>query len=80
MNKPDISIIILTYNEELHIERCIKNLQPIAQEIFIVDFFLPTKPCRLQNHWELKFFNVPGKITQINSSGGLIIAQYKQAG
>ena len=39
MNKPDISVIILTYNEELHIERCIKNLQPIAQQILIVDSF-----------------------------------------
>jgi len=35
----DISIIILTYNEELHIERCIKNLQSMAQQIFIVDSF-----------------------------------------
>jgi glycosyltransferase involved in cell wall biosynthesis len=35
----DISVIILTYNEELHIERCIKNLLPIASQIFIVDSF-----------------------------------------
>ncbi|PPC90601.1 MAG: glycosyl transferase [Methylobacter sp.] len=34
-----ISVIILTYNEELHIERCIKNIQPIAEEIFIIDSF-----------------------------------------
>ena len=33
----DISIIILTYNEELHIERCIKSLLPFAEQIFIVD-------------------------------------------
>lgn len=25
---PDISIIILTYNEQLHIERCIRNPLP----------------------------------------------------
>jgi glycosyltransferase involved in cell wall biosynthesis len=29
----------LTYNEEKHIERCIKSLQPFAQEIFVVDSF-----------------------------------------
>ncbi len=35
----DITAIILTYNEELHIKRCILSLQPIASEIFIVDSF-----------------------------------------
>lgn len=33
----DISCIILTYNEEIHIERCIKNIQEIAHTIFVVD-------------------------------------------
>lgn len=35
----DISVIILTFNEEQHIGRCIKNLQAIAKEIFVVDSF-----------------------------------------
>ena len=34
-----LSIIILTYNEELHIERCIKNLNKFTSNIFIVDSF-----------------------------------------
>jgi len=34
-----ISVIILTYNEEQHIERCIKSLKPFAKEIFVVDSF-----------------------------------------
>lgn len=33
----DISVIILTYNEEIHIRRCIENVLPFAREIFIVD-------------------------------------------
>ncbi|WP_331774347.1 glycosyltransferase family 2 protein [Sulfurospirillum sp. 1612] len=33
----DISVIILTFNEEKHIERCIKSLLPFTKEIFIVD-------------------------------------------
>ena len=37
--KQDISVIILTYNEELHIERCIKSLLPVVKEIFIIDSF-----------------------------------------
>lgn len=35
----DLSVIILTYNEELHIRRCIENVLPIAKDIFIIDSF-----------------------------------------
>ncbi|MCD6425883.1 MAG: glycosyltransferase family 2 protein [Anaerolineales bacterium] len=35
----DLSIIILTYNEEIHIERCIKSAAQVAEKIFIVDSF-----------------------------------------
>lgn len=35
----NISVIILTYNEEHHIERCIANVKPFAHEIFLVDSF-----------------------------------------
>lgn len=35
--KQDISVVILTYNEQLHIERCIKSLLPVVKEIFIID-------------------------------------------
>lgn len=37
MNHLDITIIILTYNEELHIRRCIENVKPIAKEIIVID-------------------------------------------
>ena len=35
----EISIIILTYNEELHIKRCIESVCSIATEVFLVDSF-----------------------------------------
>jgi len=38
-NKPSLTIVLLTHNEEIHIERCICSLQPIASKIFIVDSF-----------------------------------------
>lgn len=34
-----ISIIILTHNEELHVERCINSLVSVANKIFVVDSF-----------------------------------------
>lgn len=34
-----ISFVVLTYNEEKHIERCINSLEPFAKEILVVDSF-----------------------------------------
>ncbi|WP_431196234.1 glycosyltransferase, partial [Maribacter dokdonensis] len=34
-----ISTIILTYNEEQHIERCIKNAQQFSESIYLIDSF-----------------------------------------
>jgi glycosyltransferase involved in cell wall biosynthesis len=41
--KQDISVLILTFNEEPHIERCIKSLQPFTEDIFIVDSYSTDK-------------------------------------
>lgn len=38
-----VTVVILTYNEEIHIERCIRSLQEIAEKIFIVDSFSTDK-------------------------------------
>ena len=35
----DLSVIILTYNEELHIRRCLENVLPFAKKIYVVDCF-----------------------------------------
>lgn len=58
----DISVIILTYNEEMHIRRCLENIVPIAKDVYIIDSFSTDKtldiareyPCVhiLQNKWE----------------------------
>ncbi|MFZ2284910.1 MAG: glycosyltransferase family 2 protein [Lutibacter sp.] len=40
MNKiPTLTAIILTYNEEIHLQRCLDSLKGVAQEIFIIDSF-----------------------------------------
>lgn len=33
----DLTTIILTYNEELHIRRCLENVCPISRKVFIID-------------------------------------------
>ena len=35
----DITVIILTYNEEIHIRRCLENIKPFAKEIYVIDCF-----------------------------------------
>lgn len=35
--KLDITAIILTYNEEIHIRRCLENVCPIAKKVIVVD-------------------------------------------
>lgn len=57
----DISVIILTFNEEMHIERCINSVKSITDQIFIVDSFSSDNTTNLaqkfnarvyQNKWE----------------------------
>ncbi len=57
----DISVIILTYNEEIHIRRCLERISPIVKAIFLIDCFSTDKTIEiaqcfdnvtiLQNQW-----------------------------
>lgn len=33
----DLTVVILTYNEKLHIERCVENVQRLTEKVFVVD-------------------------------------------
>lgn len=37
--KLDISVIILTYNEEKHIHRCVENVKRFAHKVYVIDCF-----------------------------------------
>ncbi len=39
MPTASLTVIILTYNEELHLERCIRSIQSVAERIVIVDSY-----------------------------------------
>ena len=39
MHKNNLSVLILTFNEEKHIKRCIESLTAITKDIFIVDSY-----------------------------------------
>lgn len=60
----DVSVIILTYNEEIHIRRCLDNIKDLARDIYIIDSFSTDRTLDivkeykeynvmiLQNKWE----------------------------
>ena len=35
----DLSAIILTRNEQVHIRRCLENILPLVREVFVIDCF-----------------------------------------
>lgn len=39
MSTLELSVVILTYNEEIHIRRCLDNIKDIAKEVFVIDSF-----------------------------------------
>lgn len=56
----DLTVIVLTYNEELHIRRCLENIKKFCNKIYIIDSFSTDKTveiCKdlgavvLQNKW-----------------------------
>lgn len=60
----DISVIILTYNEEIHIKRCIENVKLFTKHIFVVDSYSTDKTEEIalelgavvyKNKWEKKY-------------------------
>lgn len=40
-----ITAIVLTYNEELHIERCISSLMEVCEKVYVVDSFSSDSTC-----------------------------------
>lgn len=36
-NKMDLTVIILTYNEEIHIRRCLENVCPFSKKVYVID-------------------------------------------
>lgn len=47
----DLSVIILTYNEEIHIRRCLENVTPLAKEVFVVDCFSTDKTVEIAREY-----------------------------
>ena len=53
----DITVIILTYNESLHIERCIKSLLPITNKINVIDSFSTDSTVKIASRLGAKVYS-----------------------
>ena len=47
--------VIITYNEEKHIEKCLASLAPVVDEIVVVDSFSTDKTKSICNKYNVKF-------------------------
>ena len=54
--KLQISLIILTYNEEIHIERLLKNIDDWCDDVFIIDSFSTDKTLEIAKKYGAKIF------------------------
>jgi len=57
--KLPISVIILTYNEEIHLERVLKNIADWADEIFVVDSYSTDNTVQIAKRYGCKIVQHP---------------------
>lgn len=55
-NSLDITAIILTYNEEKHIKRCILSIKKFAKKIIIIDSFSTDKTLEIAKKFKVKIY------------------------
>lgn len=55
-NKLSLTVVILTYNEEIHLERCINSLLPFAERIVIVDSFSTDNTQQIAEKFQVDFY------------------------
>lgn len=64
-----IAAIILTYNEEKHISRCINSLKNICEEIFVIDSFSKDRTVEIAKEAGAQVYQNPWKTMRHSSTG-----------
>ncbi len=61
-----LSVLVITYNEEKHIARCLQSLKHLADEIIVVDSFSSDKTPTLCDQFSVRIIqrDYPGQIEQ----------------
>ncbi len=76
--KVSISVVIITFNEERNIERCIKSVLNVADEIFVLDSFSTDKTEEICKKYKVRFQQhaFDGHIEQKNRAAALASFDY----
>lgn len=59
--KSSIAAVILAFNEELNIEKCLKSISGLVSEIFVIDSFSTDKTLEIAGRYGAKIFKHPFK-------------------
>src|SRR3989344_7070872 len=54
--KPSVSLIVLTFNEEKNLPRCLESVKDLADEIFVVDSYSEDKTVGIAEKFGAKVF------------------------
>ena len=65
---PKLSVVIITFNEERNIGRCLESVRDVADEIVVVDSFSTDATKAICAKYDVKFIEHPfeGHISQKN--------------
>jgi len=55
----DVSFIVLTYNEEIHLERCLRSIRGVSDQVFLVDSHSTDQTCEIARSMEAQVFKNP---------------------
>lgn len=50
-----IGIILMTFNEEIHIKRCLENVLQLTSDIYVIDSFSNDKTVDILNEYKIKY-------------------------
>ncbi|HPT20457.1 MAG TPA: glycosyltransferase family 2 protein [Bacteroidales bacterium] len=74
---PKISAVIITYNEELFIERCLESIVGVADEIIVVDSFSTDKTEEICKKYNVRFVKHKFEGYKNQKNYALNLATYK---
>ena len=57
--KPSLTALVLTYNEEMHLRRCLESLKDICEEIVIIDSFSKDETENIAKEFGASFYQNP---------------------
>lgn len=80
MSNNSIAAIILTKNEEKHLERCIRSLKGVCDEIIVIDSFSTDRTCEMAEQMGAKVYRNPWKTMQRNLITGYTNVRYNRNG